>query len=128
MQKRLMEERVLKAKLIRIVPEPEHSNYSFKRYEYECVDCGKHYFRKQNHERISPYCYDCQRKHITEKHNKKLILEEQQRISQVLEDIKSEITKLPFIHTELEYQGEAKKVVSVNEVFDIIDRRMKSEK
>ena len=128
MQKRLMEEKVLKAKLIRIVPEPEHSNYSFRRYEYECVDCGKHYFRKQNHERISPYCYDCQRKHITEKHNKKLVLEEQQRISQVLEDIKSEITKLPFIHTELEYQGEGKKVVSVNEVFDIIDRHMKSEK
>lgn len=37
------------------------------RFEFECVECGEHYFRGANTKRINPYCGNCSRKHQKER-------------------------------------------------------------
>lgn len=57
----------MKAKLIRKIPAREGLPYYFDNYEFECIECGEHYTRKNYSNRTLPYCYKCQKRHDKEK-------------------------------------------------------------
>ena len=84
----------LRAKLIRVIPQPEGLPYYFRQFEFECIECGEHYFRKKCDERTTPYCCDCHRKHDKEKNARNRALKEQQRINQELKKILDEIKEV----------------------------------
>lgn len=46
----------MKAKLIRKIDAPEGLSHYFDEYEYECIECGAIYYRRQCNDRIIPYC------------------------------------------------------------------------
>ena len=83
----------MKAKLIREIPQREGLPYYFRTYEFECIECGKHYTRRRCDNRTSPYCSTCPKKHDKEKQKERNARKEQKIINEVLEDIKAEIQK-----------------------------------
>jgi len=54
----------MKAKMIKYYPNGNVQPWN--KYEYECIDCGSHYYKETYNSRISPYCIECKRKHRTE--------------------------------------------------------------
>lgn len=52
----------MEAKLIRHIPSGKSLPY-WDRYEYECIDCGEHFFRGTHTSRTNPYCGKCAREH-----------------------------------------------------------------
>lgn len=90
------------AKLVKYIPSGERLPY-WDKYEYECIDCGKHFYRGTCTSRISPYCAECYRKHEKEKakenklrkqelHDKQVIEEFVNKVIKELEDEKSDLT------------------------------------
>lgn len=81
----------MEAKLVQKLPKREGVKYSLRAYEYECIDCGEHYFRGQYHSRISPYCWRCQKVHDKEKALERAKRKKQAEINEVLDKVMSEI-------------------------------------
>lgn len=54
----------MKAKLIREIPPKNGLPYYFVQYEYECIDCGKHFFRGKCNKNIVPYCLECKERRM----------------------------------------------------------------
>lgn len=85
----------MKAKLIREIPQREGLPYYFKTYEFECIECGRHYTRHQYNDRISPYCASCGMEHYKQRQKEQAKVRQAKRdrelINSVLEDIKAEI-------------------------------------
>ena len=78
-------------KLIRVEKNPRGLSY-LDTYYFECLDCGKEYFRHANNKRISPYCGKCQRKHDNEKQKERLKAKKNQSTIEELEKIRVKIT------------------------------------
>lgn len=53
-------------KMIRFIPSGKRLPY-WDKYEFECVDCGTHYFSGAFNNRTRPYCAECCRKHDRER-------------------------------------------------------------
>ena len=102
----------MKAKLIRKIPQREGLPYYFRRYEFECIECGEHYIRGRCDKRTTPYCGKCQRKHDYEKQKTRAKEKEQAKIDAVLEDIKTEIRQKQW-HIGVD---------SANQVIEIINK------
>lgn len=77
-------------KLIKFIPSGKRLPY-WDRYEFECVDCGSHYFRGTFNNRTSPYCGECQNKHDRERNAelKKIKQKEHDRLlrNQVIDEV-----------------------------------------
>ena len=84
----------MRAKLIRKIPAREGLPHWFDEYEFECIDCGAHYFRGRCDSRISPYCCECYKKHEKEKNKEYRENKEKKIINAALRDVKAEIEKL----------------------------------
>lgn len=54
------------AKMIRHIPSDKRLPY-WDKWEFECIDCGKHYFRSAYTRRTSPYCIECNAIHVKER-------------------------------------------------------------
>lgn len=81
----------MRAKLVKKIPQREGLSYYFREFEFECIDCGAHYFRKRCDARTSPYCSACQRKHDKEKQDERKVRKERELIVSAIDDIRAEI-------------------------------------
>ena len=79
----------MKAKLIRVIP--SDVAWYFTEYEYECIKCKAHYFRKQHSNRINPYCCTCNAEITRERQKINAKRSEQRKINKVLKEIRTEI-------------------------------------
>ena len=98
----------MKAKLISVT-EPEGKPIWFRTYEFECIDCGKHFTRHRFDSRTNPYCAGCNRKHENERQRERIETKKQMAINDVLDKIIAEITKeyvssdpKDFVYTTIE--------------------------
>lgn len=58
----------IQAKLVRKIESGKA--WYFDKYEFECIDCGRHYRNGRFDSRTVPYCNDCKRKHDKERAEK----------------------------------------------------------
>lgn len=86
-----------KAKLIKYTPS-EVSRY-FDRYEYECIECGEHYFRCTSNARINPYCANCCRKHDRIKARERNKKRDESIYQNAIDDAKE------YIHNAIAHDG-----------------------
>lgn len=87
----------MKAKLVSVT-EPEGKPIWFRTYEFECIDCGKHFTRHRFDSRTNPYCADCNRKHENERQRERAETKKQMAINDVLDKISAEIKELTKAH------------------------------
>jgi hypothetical protein len=87
----------MKAKLVSVT-ELEGKPIWFRTYEFECIDCGKHFTRRRFDSRTNPYCPICHRKHENERQRERIARKEQQKINEILDKISAEIKELPELH------------------------------
>ena len=87
----------MKAKLVSVT-EPEGKPIWFRTYEFECIDCGKHFIRHRFDSRTNPYCGGCQRKHENERQRERIKAKKQMAINDVLDKISAEIKDLHNSH------------------------------
>lgn len=80
----------MKAKLISVT-QPEGKPIWFRTYEFECIDCGKHFTRHRYDSRTNPYCAGCNRKHENERQRERVEAKKQMAINDVLDKIRAEI-------------------------------------
>ena len=80
----------MKAKLVSVT-EPEGKPIWFRTYEFECIDCGKHFTRHRYDSRTNPYCAGCNRKHENERQRERIEIKKQMAINDVLDKISAEI-------------------------------------
>ena len=80
----------MKAKLVSVT-EPEGKPIWFRTYEFECIDCGKHFTRHRFDSRTNPYCAGCHRKHENERQRERIEAKKQMAINDVLNKIRAEI-------------------------------------
>ena len=80
----------MKAKLVSVT-EPEGKPIWFRTYEFECIDCGKHFTRHRYDSRTNPYCPGCNRKHENERQKERIEAKKQIAINDVLDKISAEI-------------------------------------
>lgn len=80
----------MKAKLVSVT-EPEGKPIWFRTYEFECIDCGKHFTRHRFDSRTNPYCADCHRKRESERQRERIKAKKQMAINDVLDKISTEI-------------------------------------
>ena len=104
----------MRAKLIRVIPEEEGMPYYFRRYEYECIECGSHYTRHQYNDRILPYCGPCSNKHDRIRQKERRKTKDREKINRVLDEIKGEIRQKQW------HIG----VIGANQVIEIIDKHI----
>ena len=78
------------AKLVSVT-EPKGKPIWFRTYEFECIDCGKHFTRHRFDSRTNPYCADCHRKHENERQRERIETKKQKAIDDVLDKISAEI-------------------------------------
>lgn len=108
----------MKAKLIRKIDAPEGLSHYFDKYEYECIECGAIYYRRQCNDRIIPYCGVCYHKHEAEKTKKRKAEKKARLINDTLHKVREEAEGL---QTYLLFSGDTKKV-ELESVLEIIDR------
>lgn len=82
---------MVKAKLVREIPQGEGLPWYFRKYELECIDCGEHFRTGRYDSRTSPYCWRCQKIHDKEKAKERAKRKKQTEINEVLDKIMSEI-------------------------------------
>lgn len=87
----------MKAKLVSVT-EPKGKPIWFRTYEFECIDCGKHFTRHRFDSRTNPYCADCHRKHESERQRERIKAKKQMAINEVLDKISAEIKELTKAH------------------------------
>ena len=87
----------MKAKLVSVT-EPEGKPIWFRTYEFECIDCGKHFTRHRFDSRTNPYCPTCNRKHENERQRERNEAKKQMAINDVLDKISAEIKELTKAH------------------------------
>lgn len=85
----------MKAKLVSVT-ESEGKPIWFRTYEFECIDCGKHFTRHRFDSRTNPYCPICHRKHENERQRERIETKKQMAINEVLDKISAEITEKAF--------------------------------
>ena len=87
----------MKAKLVSVT-EPKGKPIWFRTYEFECIDCGKHFTRHRSDSRTNPYCADCNRKRENERQRERAETKKQMAINDVLDKISAEIKELTKAH------------------------------
>lgn len=108
----------MKAKLVSVT-EPEGKPIWFRTYEFECIDCGKHFIRHRFDSRTNPYCGDCQRKHENERQKERIARKEQQKINEILDKISAEIEEKISHYEHFESSNTAN---GLNIARDIVER------
>ena len=110
------------AKLVRYIP-AEGKRRCFDKYEFECIECGTHYFRSANNSRVLPYCGECQRKHDREKQRTYIVRREQKAVDETLRKIKAEIKEQTNfkIKSKLDEQYQ----IGLSMALSIIDKYLK---
>ena len=81
----------MEAKLVRVIKEAPDRAWYFREYEYECIRCGTHFFRKTCNRRINPYCAKCCRENEKVKRISKAIQTKKQIEVDILEKVKNDI-------------------------------------
>ena len=109
----------MRVKLIRKIPARKGLPYWFDEYEFECIECGNHYFRKKCDNRTTPYCCDCSRKHEKEKRIEYKARKEKNIITTELNNIKTEIEELKH-HYPMGHDYE----LALNECVKVIDNHI----
>lgn len=84
----------MEAKLIRVIEVPPNRSWYFKQYEYECIRCGTHFFRKACNDRINPYCAKCYKENERIKQRERNERKKQDLILDELCQIRKEISEL----------------------------------
>ena len=79
------------AKLIRVIEAPPNRSWYFREYEYECIRCGTHFFRKRYDRRINPYCAKCCKENERQKRLSKSIQTKKQIEVHILKKVKKDI-------------------------------------
>ena len=90
------------AKLVKHIPSGKVLPY-WDKYEYECIDCGKHFYRGTCTSRINPYCAQCYKTHERQKaqenrlrkqglHDKQVIAKFANKVIKQLENERSNLT------------------------------------
>lgn len=106
----------MKAKLVSVT-ESEGKPIWFRTYEFECIDCGKHFTRRRFDSRTNPYCPICHRKHENERQRERIKAKKQMAINDVLDKISAEIKDR--IDTEPISSGEA---IGMEMALDIVEK------
>lgn len=108
----------MKAKLISVT-EPEGKPIWFRTYEFECIDCGKHFTRHRFDSRTNPYCPGCNRKHENERQRERTEAKKQMAINDVLDKISAEIEEKISHYDHFENSNTAN---GLNIARDIVER------
>lgn len=108
----------MKAKLVQEIPQREGLPWYFRKYEFECIDCGEHFFSGKCNKRTNPYCPACHRKYEREKQKYYQEKKKQRAINDVLDKIKTEILEIGGYK---EYRSVAP-IDRVEQILKIIDK------
>ena len=107
----------MKAKLVSVT-EPEGKPIWFRTYEFECIDCGKHFTRHRFDSRTNPYCPGCNRKHENERQRERVEIKKQMAINDVLDKISAEIKETLSWEMYDEWGNETALCKSLAEIFE----------
>lgn len=115
----------MKAKLVSVT-EPKGKPIWFRTYEFECIDCGKHFIRHRFDSRTNPYCGGCQRKYENERQRERIKAKKQMAINDVLDKISTEIEERIAVYDNWQTQREctATEANTMREALAIVKKYM----
>ena len=109
----------MRAKLIRKLPAGidawgRKKPYYFDKYEFECVDCGEHYYSGHCDSRTVPWCGECYRKHTKERQKEYKARKEREIVNKALKGMIEELEHIEelVITAKHEIERQSSKVYS----------------